>query len=82
MVNVVENNLISDYKNIVNNVKNNNEIIEVSSDSGNYYIINKDEYDNIIETLSIMKNENYYNDLLKKMKAPIEDFIDESELKF
>ena len=59
-----------------------NEPINISSKNGNAILLSEEDYNNIMETLSISSNEKLKKDIVNGINTPIEDCASEDEVDF
>lgn len=59
-----------------------NEPINVSTKSGNAIILSEEDYNNLMETLYISSIPGLKEDIVEGLNEPIEDCIDEDEVKW
>ena len=59
-----------------------NEPINISSKNGNAILLSEEDYNNIMETLSISSNEKLKKDIINGINTPIEDCASEDEVDF
>ena len=54
-----------DYETIIITRKNNENVV----------LMSEEEYNNLMENLYIMSNKNYYNELIRRKKEKVKDFL-------
>ena len=59
-----------------------NEPINISTKNGNAVVISEEDYNNIMETLSIESNPKLKEEIIKRTNAPDEDFLEEDEVEW
>lgn len=59
-----------------------NEPVNVSTKDGNVVVLSESDYNNLIETLYISSMPELKEDIVKGLKEPLEDCIDENEVKW
>lgn len=59
-----------------------NEPINISTKNGNAVVISEEDYNNIMETLYISSIPGLKEDIVKGLKEPIEDCVDEKEVEW
>ncbi|MCI8655255.1 MAG: type II toxin-antitoxin system Phd/YefM family antitoxin [Clostridia bacterium] len=59
-----------------------NEPINVSTKNGNAVILSEEDYNNLMETLYISSIPKLKEDIIEGLNEPIEDCIDEEEVKW
>lgn len=57
-----------------------NEPINISTKNGNAVVLSEEDYNNLIETLYISSIPGLREDIVKGLKEPLEDCIDEEEV--
>ncbi len=57
-----------------------NEPINISTKNGNAVVLSEEDYNNLIETLYISSIPGLKEDIVKGLKEPLEDCIDEEEV--
>ena len=73
-------NLRKDLYKISDSVISNGEIYNITTKSGAFVLISKEEYDALIETLYLSHNPEYKKTLIKGMNAKEEDTIKEEDI--
>lgn len=82
MYNVNITNARNDLYNLVDMAIKDSEPINIATKNGNAVIISEADYNALLETLYLSSDPEYKKSLLDGMKAPLTDFVDESELKW
>lgn len=59
-----------------------NEPINISTKNGNAVVISEEDYNNIMETLYISSIPGLKENIVKGLKEPIEDCVDEKEVEW
>lgn len=59
-----------------------NEPINISTKNGNAVVLSEEDYNNLMETLYISSIPELKEDIVKGLKEPIEDCIDEDEVEW
>ena len=66
--------------NLINMAINYNEIININTKNGNAVLLNEEDYNSLIETLYLSTDPDYKKSLIKGLKTPIEECVDEEEI--
>ena len=66
--------------NLINMAINYNEIININTKNGNAVLLNEEDYNSLIETLYLSTVPDYKDSLIKGVKTPIEECVDEEEI--
>lgn len=80
MYNVNITNARNDLYNLVDMAIKDSEPVNIVTKNGNAVIISESDYNSLIETLYLSSDPNFKKSLLEGANAPLEDFVDESEL--
>ena len=67
------------YEMLENTIKY-NETINISTKNGNAIVMSEEDYNNLMETLYISSIPELKEDIVKGLKEPIEDCVDEDEV--
>lgn len=59
-----------------------NEPINVSTKNGNAIILSEEDYNNLIETIYISSIPGLKDDIIEGLKEPVEECVDEDEVKW
>lgn len=59
-----------------------NEPINISTKNGNAIVLSEEDYNNLMETLYISAIPKLKEDIIKGLKEPLEDCIDEDEVEW
>ena len=59
-----------------------NEPINISTKNGNAIVLSEEDYNNIMETLYISSIPGLKEDIIKGLKEPIDECVDEKEVKW
>lgn len=59
-----------------------NEPINISTKDGNVVVLSEEDYSNLIETIYISSIPELKEDIIKGLKEPLEDCIDENEVEW
>ena len=59
-----------------------NEPLNISTKNGNAIVISEEDYNNLMETLYITSNPKLKEDIMKGLKEPLEECIDEKEVEW
>ncbi len=59
-----------------------NEPINVSTKTGNVVVLSEEEYNSMVETLYLSSNPKLKQDIIDGINTPLEDCIDEKEVKW
>ena len=65
---------------LANRVIKNNETITINTKSGDALLVSKENYNSLIETLFLSSDSEYKQSLIKGMKTPIEECLDEKDI--
>ena len=79
MTNINITNFRKDIYELIEQTIKYNEPINISTKNGNAIVLSEADYNNIIETLYISSIPNLKEDIIKGMKEPLEECIDEDE---
>ena len=80
MTNINITNFRKDIYELIEQTIKYNEPINISTKNGNAIVLSEADYNNIIETLYISSIPNLKEDIIKGMKEPLEECIDEDEV--
>jgi len=59
-----------------------NDVINVSTKNGNAVIINEDDYNGLMETLTLSGNKELRDKLIKGIETPIDECLSEDEVEW
>ena len=59
-----------------------NEPLTITTKNGNAVVLSEEDYKNLMETLYIESIPGMKEDIIKGMKEPVEEYVDEKEVKW
>ena len=80
MVTLDINDAINEFDSLIHNCIKNNDIIRISSSNGNVILLSESHYNNIIESINVMRDKNLCHDIEEAIKTPTSKFKKESPL--
>ncbi len=57
-------------------------VVNISTKNGNAILISEEEYNSLIETIELSKNEGYKNSLIEGKNTKTEELVDEDDIKW
>ena len=82
MTNVNVTNFRKDIYELLDQTIKYNEQINISTKNGNAIVLSEEDYNNIMETLYISSIPGLKEDIIKGLKEPIDECVDEKEVKW
>lgn len=82
MTNVNVTNFRKDIYELLDQTIKYNEPINISTKNGNAIVLSEEDYNNIMETLYISSIPGLKEDIIKGLKEPIDDCVDEKEVEW
>jgi antitoxin YefM len=82
MTNVNVTNFRKDIYELLDQTIKYNEPINISTKNGNAIVLSEEDYNNIMETLYISSIPGLKEDIIKGLKEPIDECVDEKEVKW
>ena len=82
MTNVNVTNFRKDIYELLDQTIKYNEPINISTKNGNAIVLSEEDYNNIMETLYISSIPGLKEDIIKGLKEPIDECVDEKEAKW
>lgn len=82
MTNINVTNFRNNIYSILDQIIKYNEPVNISTKNGNAVILSEEDYNNLMETLYIESIPGMKEELKKAMEEPIEEYIDENEVKW
>ena len=82
MTNVNITNFRKDIYELLDQTIKYNEPINVSTKNGNAIVLSEEDYNNLMETVYISSIPELKKDIVEGMKEPIEEYVDEDEVKW
>lgn len=70
-----------DLQNLINITLDNEDLVNIVSDKGNVILLNKTNFNNIMLTLDVYKNQEFKDSLIQNMNN-LDEFVDESEVEW
>ena len=82
MTNINVTNFRKDIYELLDQTIKYNEPINVSTKNGNAIVLSEEDYNNLMETVYISSIPELKKDIVEGMKEPIEEYVDEDEVKW
>lgn len=82
MTNINVTNFRKDIYELLDQTIKYNEPINISTKNGNAVVLSEEDYNNLMETLYISSIPELKKDIIEGMEEPIEDYVDEEEVKW